>query len=198
MKLYNLLMVMYLLLAVTSCGKNKKLSHSKIVKSETNWRQELYSSNVIPSQSIDTLSFAEHYKRYPERWKLAFDYLSSVKKDSLIVGKKFLSEDVFVSVDEYRTKKKEDVLFESHRRYIDLQYVMEGEEYIGFSRYPVKEVVPYNVERDITFYNANIEQLLKADAGHFFIFFPTDLHQPCIAAEQCKRVNKIVIKIKID
>ena len=94
MKLYNLLMVMYLLLAVTSCGKNKKLSHSKIVKSETNWRQELYSSNVIPSQSIDTLSFAEHYKRYPERWKLAFDYLSSVKKDSLIVGKKFLSEDV--------------------------------------------------------------------------------------------------------
>ena len=185
MKLYNLLMVMYLLLAVTSCGKNKKLSHSKIVKSETNWRQELYSSNVIPSQSIDTLSFAEHYKRYPERWKLAFDYLSSVKKDSLIVGKKFLSEDVFVSVDEYRTKKKEDVLFESHRRYIDLQYVMEGEEYIGFSRYPVKEVVPYNVERDITFYNANIEQLLKADAGHFFIFFPTDLHQPCIAAEQC-------------
>jgi YhcH/YjgK/YiaL family protein len=195
MKLYNLLMVMYLLLAVTSCGKNKKLSHSKIVKSETNWRQELYSSNVIPSQSIDTLSFAEHYKRYPERWKLAFDYLSSVKKDSLIVGKKFLSEDVFVSVDEYRTK---NVLFESHRRYIDLQYVMEGEEYIGFSRYPVKEVVPYNVERDITFYNANIEQLLKADAGHFFIFFPTDLHQPCIAAEQCKRVKKIVIKIKID
>ena len=189
---------MYLLLAITSCGKSKKLSHSKIVKSETNWRQELYSSNVIPSQSIDTLSFAEHYKRYPERWKLAFDYLSSVKKDSLIVGKKFLSEDVFVSVDEYRTKKKEDVLFESHRRYIDLQYVMEGEEYIGFSRYPVKEVVPYNVERDITFYNANIEQLLKADAGHFFIFFPTDLHQPCIAAEQCKRVKKIVIKIKID
>lgn len=89
----------------------------------------------------------------------------------MIVGKKFLSEDVFVSVDEYRTKKKEDVLFESHRRYIDLQYVMEGEEYIGFSRYPVKEVVPYNVERDITFYNANIEQLLKADAGHF-LFFP--------------------------
>ena len=191
-------MVMYLLLAVTSCGKNKKLSHSKIVKSETNWRQELYSSNVIPSQSIDTLSFAEHYKRYPERWKLAFDYLSNVKKDSLIVGKKFLSEDVFVSVDEYRTKKKEDVLFESHRRYIDLQYVIEGEEYIGFSHYPVKEVVPYNVERDITFYNANIEQLLKADAGHFFIFFPTDLHQPCIAAEQCKRVKKIVIKIRID
>lgn len=198
MKLYNLLMVMYLLLAITSCGKSKKLSHSKIVKSETNWRQELYSSNVIPSQSIDTLSFAEHYKRYPERWKLAFDYLSSVKKDSLIVGKKFLSEDVFVSVDEYQTKKKEDVLFESHRRYIDLQYVIEGEEYIGFSHYPVKEVVPYNVERDITFYNANIEQLLKADAGHFFIFFPTDLHQPCIAAEQCKRVKKIVIKIKID
>ena len=198
MKLYNLLMVMYLLLAITSCGKSKKLSHSKIVKSETNWRQELYSSNVIPSQSIDTLSFAEHYKRYPERWKLAFDYLSNVKKDSLIVGKKFLSEDVFVSVDEYRTKKKEDVLFESHRRYIDLQYVIEGEEYIGFSHYPVKEVVPYNVERDITFYNANIEQLLKADAGHFFIFFPTDLHQPCIAAEQCKRVKKIVIKIRID
>ena len=30
-------------------------------------------------------------------------------------------------------RKKEDVLFESHRRYIDLQYVMEGEEYIALA-----------------------------------------------------------------
>ena len=198
MKLYNLLIVMYLLLAATSCGKSNKLSHPKIAESGTNWRQVLHSFKVAPSQSIDTLSFTEHYMQYSERWKLAFDYLNNIEKDSVTIGKKILSEDVFVSVDEYQTKKKEDVLFESHRRYIDLQYVIEGEEYIGLSHHPVEELVPYNVKKDIAFYNANMERQLKADAGHFFLFFPTDLHQPCVATEQCKRVKKIVIKIRVD
>lgn len=56
MKLYNLLIVMYLLLAATSCGKSNKLSHPKIAESGTNWRQVLHSFKVAPSQSIDTLS----------------------------------------------------------------------------------------------------------------------------------------------
>ena len=97
---------------------------------------------------------------------------------------------------EQQKKKEEEVLFESHREYIDLQYVIEGSEYIGLSHNATENIVLYNEEKDIAFYKADIEKYLWADSTRFFLFFPEDLHQPCMNTGQSKKVKKVVIKIR--
>ena len=54
----------------------------------------------------------------------------------------------------------------------------------------------YNEEKDIAFYKADIEKYLRADSTRFFLFFPEDLHQPCMNTGQSKKVKKVVIKIR--
>ena len=54
----------------------------------------------------------------------------------------------------------------------------------------------YKEEKDIAFYKADIEKFLRADSTRFFLFFPEDLHQPCMNTGQSKKVKKVVIKIR--
>ena len=51
--------------------------------------------------------FRNHYELYPERWEVVFDYLNNLRADSLLLGTVNLSNDVYVTISEYQTKKKE-------------------------------------------------------------------------------------------
>ncbi|NMB80776.1 MAG: DUF386 domain-containing protein, partial [Ignavibacteria bacterium] len=39
---------------------------------------------------------------------------------------------------------------------------------------------------------------LIAEAGYFAIFFPSDVHMPCIALNLSTPVKKVVVKVKVD
>lgn len=192
--------IICLAVLIVSCSANNTKSQQK--QSETmatsiNWNILLNKFKAKPDLSTNMDSFRRHYELYPKRWKLVFDYLNNLETNSFIPGKINLSNDVYVTISEYQTKKEEDVLFESHREYIDLQYVIKGNEYIGLSHNATENVIPYDAEKDIAFYKANIEKLLSANSEQFFLFFPKDLHQPCITTGECNDVKKIVIKIKV-
>ena len=191
--------IICLVILIVSCSANNTKSQHK--QSETmatsiNWDIVLNKFKAKPDSSINMDSFRTHYELYPKRWKLVFDYLNNLETNPLVPGRTDLSNDVYVSISEYKTKKEEDVSFESHREYIDLQYVIKGNEYIGLSHNATENVIPYDAEKDIAFYKANMEKLLLANSEQFFLFFPEDLHQPCMATGQCSDVKKIVIKIK--
>nr|WP_302830660.1 YhcH/YjgK/YiaL family protein [uncultured Bacteroides sp.] len=194
-------MIACLTILVVSCNTNPTKSPQKqsdIMASSINWDLVLNKFNAKPDSSINMNSFREHYELYPKRWEVVFNYLNNLETDSLLPGTINLSNDIYVTISEYQTKKEEKVLFESHREYIDLQYVIKGKEYIGISHNATENIIPYNKEKDIAFYRANIEKQLLADSTRFFLFFPEDLHQPCINAGQCKYVKKVVIKIKVN
>lgn len=61
---------------------------------------------ACPDSSIDMQAWQEHYNKYPERWEVAFDYLSGIDPDSLPLGRTDLSDEVFVAVSEYTTKNR--------------------------------------------------------------------------------------------
>ncbi|MEB2786367.1 YhcH/YjgK/YiaL family protein [Algoriphagus persicinus] len=105
--------------------------------------------------------------------------------------------DLFVMVTSYSTKKPEEVHFENHKNYTDLQYVVSGREYIGLTGLQNSKIrTPYEMERDITFYDVTNSSNLLAHPGTFFIFFPHNLHCPALKIDQPKDVKKIVIKVK--
>ena len=57
---------------------------------------------------------------------------------------------------------------------------------------------PYDAETDLVFYNYEGGQYFKANSGSFFIFFPEDLHRPCIKTVESVPVKKLVVKLQVE
>ena len=137
------------------------------------------------------------------------NYLTYDLSDNLVAGLKYLSETdikslpngkydiipdkVFGIVQDYQTKEKG--MLESHKEYIDIQYIVIGEEKIGYSKYKnQKPVTEY--KNDLLFYDDEADEYLYLQEGDFAIFYPNDLHMPCIMVDESKYVKKVVVKVK--
>jgi YhcH/YjgK/YiaL family protein len=101
----------------------------------------------------------------------------------------------------YLAKPRAEGFFESHRKYIDVQVVVEGEELIGLadiSQLAVSKA--YDAERDFIGYadfpGASELRLVAGDAA---IFFPADGHMPGLRPGAGPNlVRKTVIKVPCD
>lgn len=131
-----------------------------------------------------------------------YDSLEVVKKqdvDSLSVGKYVINDELYFMVQEYTTKKEEDCKLESHKKYIDVQWILKGEEKIKtISTDKLKLEKSYDRMKDIMFWKPvddMLEMVLKD--GSYVVLYPNDAHMPCIAVGKQEKVKKIVIKIKI-
>ncbi|HPE75315.1 MAG TPA: YhcH/YjgK/YiaL family protein [Draconibacterium sp.] len=156
--------------------------------------------NVSPDNSINKRTLAILYHENQKHWDQAFNFLKSANLKNLPLGKQELEgEHVFVTVQQYFGKEKPDALYESHKKYIDIQYVIDGEELIGLTTIDkVKVKEPYNEEKDISFYDFDGGDYLKATPEKFFIFFPEDVHRPSITAGDSIQIKKIVVKILLE
>jgi hypothetical protein len=88
--------------------------------------------------------------------------------------------------------------WEAHKKYIDIQFIVNGKEKMGYS-HKNKMIVTheYNSDKDALYLKGEGNYLV-AEAGYFAIFFPTDVHMPCIALNLSTPVKKVVIKVKSD
>lgn len=118
---------------------------------------------------------------------------------------KFLlkGEDFIVLICDRVTEAKEKKLPEVHRRYVELQFMAEGEELMGY--YPDcgdNELLSDCLEEKDTLYykeNPNAEEvMLHMVPGTYAVFFPEDVHRPFCQVKEPARVKKIVIKIALD
>ncbi|MCF7957118.1 MAG: YhcH/YjgK/YiaL family protein [Phycisphaerae bacterium] len=106
-------------------------------------------------------------------------------------------DNLFYMIHHYATKDKDEILFEAHKDYIDIQAVIEGAETIGWAPADTLEIVkPY--EPDIVqCSDPDHYTELKLPKGTFAIFFPNDAHKPGCHYHQKGDVIKVVVKVKI-
>lgn len=145
----------------------------------------------------------KNIKKYPEIEAYAqeiFAFIKKTEEDAIEDGRYELKgEELFALVQSYETRPLEAGLMESHVQYIDLQYIVNGEECIYWN--PIDEMTVKEDKRpaaDAIFYEIEQPQnktVLKA--GMFGYYVPTDGHMPCIAVDFPTFVKKIVFKIKI-
>ncbi|MCJ7772781.1 MAG: YhcH/YjgK/YiaL family protein [Desulfobacterales bacterium] len=155
---------------------------------------------VQPNASINKRSLAIHYHNNTHHWEQAFQFLKTANLKELPLGKQELEgQHLFVNVDGYTSKDKTDTRYESHKKFIDIQYVIEGEELMGLTTLDKVEVTePYDEGKDITFYQFEGGNYIKATPENFFVFFPEDVHRPTLKVHENSPVKKIVVKILID
>jgi biofilm protein TabA len=113
-------------------------------------------------------------------------------------GRHEVDEELFYFINEYETKEVEECFWEAHRKNLDLHYILEGKEKIGYAaieRLEVKE--EYSDEKDAVFFNGELESAVAVSAGDLVICYPQDGHMTAIAAGEKTAVRKVVLKIKI-
>jgi len=147
---------------------------------------------------LDSIANIERYRSLSLNISKAIDYILSGKAENLPAGKTEIDGDeVFLLMNEYETKDQTECKTESHRIYIDIQWMIAGSEKVGFSFLDNQKVTEsYNHEKDYTFYDASLDYF-ELKQGWFAIFFPTDLHCPSIAVHTHMKIRKAVLKVKI-
>ncbi len=150
-----------------------------------------------PHKTVDVQEFARQYHLNKSYWDKAFAFLKNTDLNKIAKGKYPIDgENVYASVTADSSKNFDKTNWESHRKYIDIQYVINGEEKIGV--YPVSKATvtkEYDDKKDAANYSAD-GKLYSATPGTFFIFFPSDAHRPNITPGGNKVVKKIVIKVR--
>jgi YhcH/YjgK/YiaL family protein len=159
---------------------------------------ELAENQLIEVYMIfDMLSNAELYAGITPRLKTAFDYLNATDLAALPVGRINLDGDhVYVLVQEYTTKPMADGKWESHRRYLDVQYMHSGCERIDFSLVNTMKLGEYVEEGDFQAMTGTGNPLTLVP-GSFAVFFPQDAHKPGLAVAELEWVKKVVVKCEL-
>lgn len=148
---------------------------------------------------LDKLSNARRYYCLGPKFEKAFQYLTTTDFTALAKGKYEIDgTDIFAIVNEYETIDVAGEQMESHKKYIDIQYMVNGEEQIGHDF--LEQQTPskaYDEEKDYMLFAEKPSFFTRLAAGSFAIFFPTDLHMPNLKVEASIPVKKIVIKVSV-
>ena len=99
----------------------------------------------------------------------------------------------------YRTKDSETSFFEAHRKYIDIQCMLKGEERIDVTEgtdFRIRD--RYSKEKDILFiHTPKRYSSIILLPGYFALFYPQDHHRPGQSITLPCNVRKLVIKISV-
>ncbi|MGV8992292.1 MAG: YhcH/YjgK/YiaL family protein [Thiobacillus sp.] len=146
---------------------------------------------------LDTLSASDRYLGLHPLFARAFAFLRDTDLMALEPGVHAVQGEQIFSIAEACTgRTRMDAKLECHRRYIDIQLVLEGIDEMGWK--PLAECVEpateYDAERDIRFFNDAPASWIATPPGSFCLFFPDDAHAPLVSTGL---IHKVVVKIAL-
>lgn len=147
---------------------------------------------------LDTVENIELYKGLHQRLSLGLEYIANTDFSKLEEGTYEIDgEHLFAILQSYNSKEESICRLEAHKKYIDIQYLIEGEEFIGVEPLANQEVLEDLLEEnDVIFYKGKAAKI-KLSKGSFMVFFPTDVHAPGIQIEKPTKVIKVVVKVAV-
>lgn len=150
---------------------------------------------------VTDLRHVEHQAAMTPALKKAFDFLKQPGLSGMSDGKAEIDgQRVYAIVQRYETEASRTPRFERHASYIDVQFIVSGEEIIGWSPAErMAETGAYNAEKDICFGTAPAGTWtpVRLQAGQLAILYPEDGHAPRLAVRAPSPVMKIVIKVAV-
>lgn len=161
---------------------------------------------------LDRLSGWRRYASLHAGFTAAFQALAEPRTADLPAGRHVIDGDrLYLVIGREQGRGRDGAKLESHRRYIDIQLTLAGQEEIGwlpladcvarvgrassFASADGNLDVPYDASRDITFYSARPETWLAMPPGTCAIFYPDDAHAPLAGrGALVKAVAKVAVE----
>ncbi len=147
---------------------------------------------------LDTLAESARYAALHPAFPRAFEFLAATDLAALPPGRHAIDGDrLYVSIDHKDGRGREGARLEAHRRYIDIQVTIDGNEEIGWMPLAACGSPPagFDESKDIAFFDAPVTTWLAVPRGSFAIFFPHDVHAPLAGRGLLK---KAIFKIAVD
>ena len=147
---------------------------------------------------VDNLDTLNEYNVVPPE---VLDFIKNLTV-STPDGRYEITDKIYANIETYNRKSEVEALLESHRKYIDLQFLLFGEERVDYTN--IDGLVPhsaYDCEKDIIFYKNPKTEIgsLYLNGRNFAIFFPQDAHAPQITTFALQNnVKKVVVKIAVE
>lgn len=143
------------------------------------------------------IDYFEHYKIYTDlipELKDGIDFINRIKNNG---PGKYVEKDMLAIIEEGQTSDISSRSFESHKKYIDVQYIVKGEEEIYWEKVDkLSASAAYDNEKDISLYNGR-GQMLQIKEGMLYILFESDAHKCCGKIDKKSNAyKKVILKIK--
>lgn len=147
---------------------------------------------------FSTLSQSDRYAALHPQFPRVFEFMRTTDLLALAPGRyPIAGEQLFVIVEHVAGRSREAAKLECHRRYIDIQLVLEGNEQMGWK--PLADcfnpVSDFSTEKDIRFFLDAPASWIATPPDHFCIFFPEDAHAPLVSAGS---IRKVIFKIAVE
>lgn len=146
---------------------------------------------------VDKIENARLYSGLGNRICAAFEYIRSTDFSDVPEGTyEIQGKHVYAMVQSYEPKGIDGRQFEAHKKYIDVQYIVQGCEKMGYALLgQQKATTEYNEDDDYTLYEGDAS-FVDFEEGMFAIFYPDDLHIPSLESKPSK-VKKVVVKVLV-
>ncbi len=146
---------------------------------------------------LANLSQFDRYTTLHPLFERAFEYMRDTDLYALAPGRyPIVGDELFAIVEHVPGRAREMAKLEAHRRYIDIQLVLDGDETMGWKPLadcynPVSE---HSIDRDISFFLDAPASWVAVPPDHFCIFFPEDAHAPLVGNGP---IRKVIFKIAV-
>ena len=146
---------------------------------------------------IDAGAFSHFYRSLHPQFERAFRFLADSDLRSYTPGRHPVDGDrLYLSIDHVQGRGRDGARLEAHRRYIDIQYTIEGDEEIGWM--PLAScgapAGPFDEAKDVGFFDRRPSTWLAVPEGTFVVFFPHDAHAPLAGRGALK---KAIMKVAV-
>ncbi len=147
---------------------------------------------------LSTLSLSSRFAPLHPLFPRAFEFIRNTDLLALEPGiYPIVGDDLFAIVENADGRSRADAQLECHRKYIDIQLVLEGTDEMGWKALadchnPVSD---YSAEKDIQFFHDAPATWIVTPPGAFCIFFPDDAHAPLVSTGN---IRKVIFKIAVD
>ena len=147
---------------------------------------------------LDSLKNAALYAELHPRFKTVFDYIASHDLAAMECGRHAIDGDnIFVVVQEWDLRPTSEARLELHRKYIDIQLVLDGaDEIFGWSEKKdcLKPEADFDEQKDVQFFTDIPQCFYSVAKGQFSILYPEDGHAPMLGEGH---VKKCIFKIAL-
>ena len=147
---------------------------------------------------LSTISQSSRHGTLHPLFPRAFEFMRNTNMLALTPGlHPIVSEQLFAIVEHLPGRSREQAQLECHRKYIDIQLVLEGLDEMGWKALadchnPVSD---YSAEKDIQFFYDAPASWIAVPPDHFCIFFPEDAHAPLVSTGN---IRKVIFKVAVN
>ncbi len=146
---------------------------------------------------IGTLESSARYEALHPLFAKLFEYVKSHNLLEEPLGRITLDgDDLFINNVNPECLDATDQVLEVHREYIDVHFLLEGSETIGWT--PLEDVEnikqPYDAAAECALYAEPAQTYVKLKPGQFCIVWPEDPHAPVIGEG---KIRKAIAKVRL-